>query len=55
MKNEQQKEPKEQPKERLAKCPDCGKFTVSRKDLPFFVSCPDEEYDLYACGCRGWD
>ncbi len=23
--------------------------------LPFFEAKPDQEYDLYYCGCYGWD
>lgn len=27
----------------------------SRWELPFFEYRPDKEYDLYYCGCYGWD
>ena len=27
----------------------------SSSDLWFFEHRPDEEYDLYYCGCWGWD
>ncbi len=28
---------------------------VSDQDLPFFEYRPDEEYDMFFCGCWGWD
>lgn len=40
---------------RKAKCYDCGEITDSRWSLPFFDYRPDEEYDGYYDGCRGWD
>ena len=40
---------------REAKCPDCGRYDSSRPNLPFFEYSPDKEYDLYYCGCYGWD
>jgi hypothetical protein len=27
----------------------------SSKELAFFESKPDQEYDTYYCGCLGWD
>jgi len=27
----------------------------SKKELAFFESMPDQDYDQYYCGCRGWD
>lgn len=40
---------------RKAKCFDCGETVDSRWELPFFDYRPDEEYDGYYDGCRGWD
>jgi len=42
---------------RLAKCAyGCLKsITQSRDTLAFFRHHPDQEYDLYYCGCYGWE
>ena len=40
---------------RSAKCSECGKVEESRWKLPFFKRRPDDEFDGYYCGCRGWD
>ncbi len=46
---------------RKAKCCYCGKIANSNgegsgyKELPFFEYKPNEEYDSYYCGCKGWD
>ena len=40
---------------RQAKCPDCGRTTESRWDLPFFKRNPHSEFDSYYCGCYGWN
>lgn len=44
---------------RIARC-SCGKTTPSDSteqwtSLPFFEHRPDQEFDSYYCGCRGWD
>ena len=41
--------------DRKARCPYCGEIVDSNKNLPFFEYCPDQEYDRFYCGCRGWD
>jgi hypothetical protein len=28
---------------------------ISSNSLPFFQPRPDEDFDTYYCGCRGWD
>jgi len=48
----------EQPnlKGRMAKCCDCGRLTPSDSNLAFMLSYrPNEKYDSYYCGCKGWD
>jgi hypothetical protein len=30
-------------------------FAPSSTDLPFFEHSPKEQFDLYFCGCLGWD
>ena len=40
---------------RKAKCSDCKSIVDSNNSLAFFGHNPDEEYDEYYCGCRGWD
>jgi len=39
---------------RKAKC-ECGGLRDSDTRLPFFEHRPDQDTDLYYCGCRGWD
>lgn len=41
---------------RYAKCT-MGEHGIvpSRWNLPFFEYRPDNKYDNYYCGCRGWD
>ena len=38
---------------RLAKCADCDKYVPSDQNLPFFEK--GKDYDVYYCGCYGWD
>lgn len=40
---------------RKAKCRYCGTITESSTQLPFYQYRPNDEYDSYYCGCRGWD
>lgn len=40
---------------RKARCSYCGYETPSKVSLPFFEYLPNEKYDSYYCGCRGWD
>ena len=42
---------------RMARCAyrNCQSKQKSITNLPFFESKPNEEYDEYYCGCRGWD
>jgi len=40
---------------RKSKCGYCGKIVDSEYSLAFFEYNPDEEYDGYYCGCRGWN
>lgn len=40
---------------RKARCSYCGKETDSNYGLAFFEFRPEKEYDLYYCGCEGWD
>lgn len=40
---------------REARCAFCGRKTESEWDLPFFTYEPEQDYDEYYCGCRGWD
>ena len=41
--------------DRKARCAYCRDVCESRWNLPFFEYRPDNEYDSYYCGCRGWD
>lgn len=41
--------------DRKAKCGICGNVRDSSINLPFFEHRADMEYDLYYCGCMGWD
>lgn len=43
------------PEGREAKCTDCGRSAPSHMRLPFFAVKPNEPFDSYYCGCRGWD
>lgn len=41
---------------RTARCSyTCNSSQPSSTDLAFFQHRPTMEYDLYYCGCRGWD
>ena len=40
---------------RSAQCLYCERTKESRFDLPFFEYRPKAEFDLFYCGCRGWD
>lgn len=41
---------------RKAKCVyNCGHETDSAWTLPFFEYTPNKPYDMYYCGCWGWD
>jgi len=40
---------------RRAKCVYCERKVQSSTDLPFFEYRPNEEFDIYYCGCYGWD
>lgn len=41
---------------RIAKCAYCKNMQPSNpNELPFFEYRPNQKYDLYYCGCRGWD
>jgi hypothetical protein len=40
---------------RIARCCYCKHQTLSDTSLPFFRHTPNNEYDEYYCGCRGWD
>jgi hypothetical protein len=42
-------------KGRKAKCDYCKRIKESSFDLPFFEHKPNDKYDSYYCGCRGWD
>jgi len=42
-------------KNREAKCSDCDRVVKSEITLPFFEYLPDQKYDRYYCGCRGWE
>jgi hypothetical protein len=39
---------------RHAKCATCGQVKHSIENLAFFEYRPDQEFDLFYCGCRGW-
>jgi len=54
-KEDEQEKSQINPPGRLARCANCGRVTTSKEDLPWFKSKPDELYDDYYCGCRGWD
>lgn len=40
---------------RKAKCDECGRITNSKENLPFFKYISDEKFDVYYCGCRGFE
>jgi len=40
---------------RLAQCGYCGKKKESNTNLAFFEYRPNEAYDKYYCGCKGWE
>lgn len=40
---------------RLAKCPYCPRKEPSSPRLAFFEHQPKSEFDVFYCGCRGWD
>ena len=40
---------------REARCTYCGKVKPSDASLPFFESRPDDRFDNFYDGCRGWD
>lgn len=40
-------------KGREAECA-CGRREDSSLNLPFFRYRPNEEYDVFYCGCKGW-
>jgi hypothetical protein len=40
---------------RKAKCSYCNRTRDSAISLAFFEHRPDEAFDDYYCGCRGWD
>ena len=40
---------------RKAICACCDKISDSTKDLAFFEHRPKLPYDLYYCGCKGWN
>ncbi len=40
--------------ERKARC-FCGRERPSSPALAFFEHRPNREYDVYYCGCRGWN
>lgn len=43
-------------KGRIAKCAyNCGSQVESSIQLAFFEWKPEEPFDAYYCGCRGWD
>lgn len=39
---------------RKARC-SCRRETDSKYSLPFFEHKPGNLYDVYYCGCQGWD
>ena len=39
---------------RNAKCDLCSKVEPSGRDLAFFGYKPDQEFDSFYCGCKGW-
>ena len=41
--------------DRKARCMHCQKQMMSIIGLPFFVYRPDDMYDVYYCGCKGWE
>ncbi len=40
---------------RRAKCPDCDLFVDSETSLAFFEHRPNKDFDMYYCGCSGWN
>lgn len=47
--------PMEDPSCRIAKCEYCKLNSASDPKLPAFKEQIDKPYDLYYCGCMGWD
>lgn len=39
---------------RKAKC-SCGSWLTSSTGLAFFEHLPNEKFDRFYCGCRGWN
>ena len=42
-------------RDRKARCVYCKKEAASDPGLPFFEYRPDDEADLFYCGCFGWE
>ena len=40
---------------RVARCSDCKGEVTSDLSLAFFEYRPDDSWDCYYCGCRGWN
>lgn len=40
---------------RKAMCSQCGRITDSSENLLFFEYRPEQEYDSFYCGCKGWN
>jgi hypothetical protein len=40
---------------RVAKCSDCGCEVKSDMGLPFFEYRPTRKFDVFYCGCRGFE
>lgn len=40
---------------RRAKCPYCTREADSSPSMPFFRHQPEQEFDSFYCGCRGWN
>lgn len=40
---------------RKARCSQCGCIVASKESLPFFEYRPNAEYDIFYCGCGGWN
>lgn len=40
---------------RKAKCNECNCVVDSDTNLAFFEYKPNEEFDSYYCGCKGWE
>jgi hypothetical protein len=41
--------------DRVAKCSFCSQMFLSETTLPFFEHNPENPYDTFYCGCRGWN